>query len=212
MIQRIRFNFATFFPALLAAVALASAGCGDANNTSSTTNKDGGTAPAGNDTTGGTGQRNANGNGGASGDVTITAVDVDGFKNAVAKHKGKVVLVDYWATWCIPCRKTFPHTVEWSDKYGKEGLVVMSMSMDDADEKDRALEFLKEQKAAFPNLLSKLGGEEEAMQAFEIPGGSIPHYKIYGRDGKLFKAFSQDKQGWDHEDIEAAVKEALAAK
>jgi thiol:disulfide interchange protein len=92
--------------------------------------------------------------------ITLRVVTPQEYEAEVKKHKGKVVLVDFWATWCIPCLKNFHHSVEWQKKYAKSGLVVISVSMDDsdADTKEQALEFLKKQKAGtITNLQSSLG-------------------------------------------------------
>lgn len=147
-----------------------------------------------------------------AGKITLRIVTPKQYEAEIQKHKGKVVLVDFWATWCIPCIKNFHHSVEWQDKYAKSGLVVISVSMDDSDEdtKQAALDFLKKQKAAIINLQSSLGGEEEAMKAFGITGGALPHYKIYDKTGKEVKAFGVDPENpFGPADIEAALKQAL---
>ncbi len=144
--------------------------------------------------------------------VTVSLVTPQELGAAIEKHKGQVVLVDFWATWCIPCIKNFPHTVEWQKGYGDKGLAVISVSMDDTDEEKQTevLEFLKKQNATFTNFQSKLGGDEEGMQGFQIPGGAIPYYKLYDKTGKLAKTFEQDPcNPFDAKDIEAAIQEAL---
>ena len=150
-----------------------------------------------------------------TGDVTLKVVGPREFKAVLAKQKGKVVVVDFWATWCLPCLKHFPKTVEWSRKYPEKELVVISLSMDDSDpeSKAEALTFLKKQNATIINLMSSLGGEEKAMLAFEIAGGAIPHFKIYDRKGKVFKTFGGDPDNpFTHTDVEAALVKVLNRK
>jgi len=79
----------------------------------------------------------------------------------IGKYAGKVVLVDYWATYCVPCIKNFPHNKEWLDKYGDEKLVVITMFMDGEEESKEGLEFLKKQTGTRLDFRSSLGGEEE---------------------------------------------------
>ena len=151
----------------------------------------------------------------AAGNVTISPITPDELAQLLEKHKtaGKVVLLDCWATWCVPCRKGFPHTVALSRDHAGDGLEVISLAFEsDPDAPEKALEFLQEQNATFANYVSALGDEQSAFDAFNVT--SVPHYRVYGRDGTLLKTFSQDdpNQSFDHTDIEAAVKDALAAR
>ena len=70
----------------------------------------------------------------APADVTLITTDAAGLEAAIAAHKGKVVLVDYWATWCVPCIKAFPHTVALSRNYADKPFVAISVSVDTAEE------------------------------------------------------------------------------
>ena len=125
------------------------------------------------------------------GEVALTEIDGAGLKAAIAAHQGQVVLVDMWATWCIPCREKFPHVVELSRKHADEGLTVISLSIDDPAERDAVLEFLTEQDAAFENFIGTYGLGTEATDAFEY-GGEVPFYKLYDRSGELRHQFSGD--------------------
>ncbi len=150
----------------------------------------------------------------AAGEVKVDWIDAKGFKAAVAKHKGKVVLVDCWATWCVPCIKGFPETVSLSRKHAKKGLVVISLSFDDPEDEEtpaKVLKFLKKQQAAFPNYISRLDLDQGGSEAFGIEGGSLPHYKLYDRSGKLLKSFSNSDpdQEFSHEMLVEAVEDAL---
>ncbi len=142
----------------------------------------------------------------------IKPVDQAGLQAAVASHKGKVVLVDFWATWCAPCRKKFPHTVKLFNTHENEGLVVVAVAMDDVDARDDIENFLKEQRATFECVRSQDGASDESFEAFEIPGGSLPCLRLYDREGKVVRTFAIDPESekpFTDEDVAAAVIEAL---
>src|SRR5262245_38283815 len=101
--------------------------------------------------------KHANGNG-----VTVQAVNFDGYRKVVASHHGQVVVVDLWATWCIPCVQNFPHLVELHKKYFGRGVACVSLCLDNLGTEETAVEtmlpavrqFLSEQQASFDNLIA----------------------------------------------------------
>ncbi|WP_010582330.1 TlpA family protein disulfide reductase [Schlesneria paludicola] len=151
----------------------------------------------------------------ASNAISVRVVDKAGYDKAIAAYKGKVVVVDCWATWCNPCRKAFPQTVELSKTYASKGVVVVSLCFDNpvkGQASDAVKKFLTTSNATFENLLSSVDISEDGADVFEIPDGALPHFKIYGKDGKLFKTFqSGEGKEFTHEEIEAAVKAAVKA-
>lgn len=58
---------------------------------------------------------------------------LDGRPIALAHYRGKVVLLNFWATWCAPCRVEMPRFVEWQQRFGPQGLQVLGVSIDDDD-------------------------------------------------------------------------------
>jgi peroxiredoxin len=88
--------------------------------------------------------------------------DLSGKPLDIANYRGKVVLLDFWATWCTPCRAEIPEFVEYQNKYGGQGLQVMGISMDDDVTPVRA--FYQQFKMNYPvavgnaNLAENYGG------------------------------------------------------
>jgi thiol-disulfide isomerase/thioredoxin len=142
--------------------------------------------------------------------ITLEEIDKSGLEKILAAKRGQLVLVDAWATWCVPCRTGFKHTVALHERYNPQGLAVISLSMDDEAAHEEALKFLTEQGARFTNLRSRLEAEE-AFAQFDIEGGSLPHLKLYDRDGKLVKKFvsGDPDKVFSPEDIELAVRELI---
>lgn len=134
--------------------------------------------------------------------IKLTIGDEKLLEAMIAAHKGKVVFVDYWATWCHPCVEYFPHTVEMSHKYKEQGLETIAVSFDELEDEAKAREFLAGQGADFENLLSKYGVGTEANEAFGIE--QVPHFRLYDRKGEL-------RHKWDAkpEDADEKIKELL---
>ncbi|RIK85366.1 MAG: hypothetical protein DCC67_03890 [Planctomycetota bacterium] len=147
-------------------------------------------------------------------DAALKAVDRAGYDEAIRSLAGKVVLADFWATWCGPCLAQLPHTNELAKKYGPETLAVVTVSMDEADDAPRAAKLVRAKAAAAAvHLMSAQGGGPAAVEAFEIEGGSVPHYKLYDKSGKLRRTFGIDpgaERQFTPADIDAAVAELAA--
>ncbi len=93
--------------------------------------------------------------GAASSVPNITLKDLDGRDESLAQFKGKVVLVNFWATWCAPCRIEIPWLMDLQEKYGSQGFTVLGVAMDE-EGKSAIVPFV--QKERF-----KLGSESEPL-------------------------------------------------
>jgi len=142
--------------------------------------------------------------------VTVRVIDEKEFAEVLQRHRGKVVLVDFWATWCLPCMELFPHTVALHDKFAGRGLVVISVSMDQPSDEPKVLKFLQSKGAAFDNFISRYGGGSKSMESFRVSEGTLPHFQLFNRDGKLHKLFVASS-AFTQKDIDQAVKELLQA-
>lgn len=122
--------------------------------------------------------------------ISVRIVDEKEFAQVLGQHRGKVVLVDFWATWCAPCVAMFPHTVALHERFADRGLAVVSVSMDEPSNEQKVLEFLQSQRAAFDNFISRYGTGSESFEAFGVEDGTLPHLQLFDRQGKLHKRFS----------------------
>ena len=148
-------------------------------------------------------------------DVKLTEGDRETFAQIVSGHQGQVVLVDFWATWCGPCVKQFPHTIELAHKFRDRGLAVVTVSMNEPKERESVLAFLMRQKADVDNLLPVYGAGSEFLEAFDLRG-DVPFYKLYDRQGVLKFTFSADPEGIENcepiEMIDHRVEELLMSE
>ena len=106
--------------------------------------------------------------------------DVDGNQVSLASYKGKVVLLNFWATWCGPCKAEIPGFVRLQEKYRDQGLVIVGYSVDDTAEKAKA--YAAEYKMNYPILLGE--GREDVQDAYG-PIWGIPASFIISKDGKV---------------------------
>ena len=83
-----------------------------------------------------------------TGAVRFTRNDLNGDRVSLRRYRGKVILLNFWATWCVPCRLELPRFADWQKQYGPEGLQVIAVSMDDSPRPVRA--FVRKLKPNFP--------------------------------------------------------------
>jgi cytochrome c biogenesis protein CcmG/thiol:disulfide interchange protein DsbE len=112
--------------------------------------------------------------------LNFTLKNLTGAKVALSDFKGKVIILDFWATWCIPCRTEIPGFVELQTKYGDRGLQIVGLSVDDPLDKLNA--YVADMKMNYPVLQGK--GHPEILDAYQ-PIPSIPTSVVIGRDGRI---------------------------
>lgn len=96
----------------------------------------------------------------------------------LSEYHGKVVLLDFWASWCVPCRRSFPWMNEMQQKYGDAGLVIIAVNMD--AEHDAAQSFLDDYPSEFTIIYAPDG-----ELARELGVIAMPSSFVIGRDGEI---------------------------
>ena len=117
-------------------------------------------------------------------------------------YKGKVVYIDFWASWCGPCRESFPWMKKMQQQYGKDGLVIIAINVD--QDKKLADKFLSEFKPEFNVLFDKDG---KLAEDFKV--SSMPSSYVLDREGKprfKHKGFHADKQSQYETELNSLLK------
>jgi peroxiredoxin len=132
----------------------------------------------------------------------FSVVTTSGQPVTMANYKGHVLVIDFFATWCTPCSESIPHLVNLTRKYGKQGLQVLGMSVDEGG--DRVLKaFIADRKITYPVAIAN----EDLQTEYSLR--SIPTLYLINKKGAVVERF----QGYSQETgqaMEAAIKRLLA--
>lgn len=116
-----------------------------------------------------------------AGFMDVSLATVEGGRGSLATWKGKVMVINFWATWCAPCRKEMPEFVRMQQRLGAQGLQFVGVAIDEAD---KVGPFLREMGVTYPNLV----GEFEAMElsrSFGNQMGALPFTVVVDRSGRV---------------------------
>ena len=128
--------------------------------------------------------------------------DLDGKPLSVANYKGKLVMVDFWATWCGPCVGELPNVQKIYEKYHAKGFEIIGVSLD--KDKDKLTAFIKEKNMAWPQYFDGQGWQNKLAVQYGVE--SIPATFLLDKNGKII---AKDLRG---EALDAAVAKALTVQ
>jgi len=128
--------------------------------------------------------------------------DLDGKPLSVANYKGKIVMIDFWATWCGPCVGELPNVIKTYEKYHDKGFEIIGVSLD--KDKEKLTAFLKENKMTWPQYFDGRGWQNEVSSKCGV--NSIPSTYLLDKEGKIIA------KGLRGEALEAAVAKAVGAQ
>lgn len=118
--------------------------------------------------------------------VDLRLNDLSGVLQSLESLKGRIVILNFWATYCIPCRKEMPDLAAVQNEFAALGVQVIGVSTDDIADKQKVLQFVRETKVNFPIWM---GGSAEHMVKFGL-GTALPGTVIIDRDGNIARIIS----------------------
>jgi len=114
-------------------------------------------------------------------------IDLAGYQQILAKYHGKPLVVNFWATWCEPCRDEYPLIVELASEFKAQGVSVIGINMDDDSDMNLVRRFIARTQPNFPNYRQKPGIDLDAFYRGVNPEwkGTMPQTIFYARDGHI---------------------------
>jgi thiol-disulfide isomerase/thioredoxin len=134
----------------------------------------------------------------------LPTINETSYPKTIAAQKGKVVLVDFWATWCVPCRKEMPEVAKLEAKWKAKGLVVIPISADEPENDAAARAFLAKAGMKSQGFLKAPKDDDAFIRAIDAKwGGELPALVLYDKTGKKV-------QIWKGETAIATIEAAVA--
>jgi thiol-disulfide isomerase/thioredoxin len=113
--------------------------------------------------------------------VGLTLKDLKGQRARLQDYRGKVVVLNFWATWCLPCAKEMPTLVEAAREYGPQGVVFVAVSLDDRTTRPKIQDFVEKFQIDFPVWQ---GASTMDLQDLKL-GEAVPATAFIDRDGRI---------------------------
>jgi thiol-disulfide isomerase/thioredoxin len=137
----------------------------------------------------------------------LTPVDESGYRALLKSNAGSVVLVDFWATWCAPCRKEMPLLAKLDSRLHQKRFRLITISADEPEQEQAAVDFLAKSGIAGSAYLRRANDDDKFIASVDPKwSGALPAMFLYDRQGKLVRSFLGET---DMATIEAAIQKLL---
>ena len=131
----------------------------------------------------------------------------DGQRATLADYQGNLLVLDFYATWCAPCRKSIPRLIALHEKYAPRGVRIVGLNVGGADDRIKVSAFAQELSIQYP-----LGFPDQALTDFFLSDDqTIPQTFIFGRDGQLLRRFIGYDESTEVE-LQRVISEAVTNK
>ena len=138
----------------------------------------------------------------------LIPLDETAFRQMVAAHRGKVLLVDFWATWCSPCREEMPKLIALSGAQKHKGFDLVTISCDEPEQELAAAQFVDRQGAPAPHYVRHAKSDDDFINAIDSKwSGALPALFLFNREGKQVQEFIGET---DEKVLETAINKVLS--
>ena len=111
----------------------------------------------------------------------FAALDLNGEMRNIKEWDGKIIMLNFWATWCPPCKREIPHFIELQNEYGDQGFQIIGIAVDD---EDAVRQYVEEIGMNYPSLVVQDEGVTLAKR-YGNDIGALPYSVIINRDGEI---------------------------
>ena len=137
----------------------------------------------------------------------LIALDEASYPKTIAAKKGKVLLVNFWATWCEPCRKEMPSLAKMAESLKAKGLEFITVSADEPEDEKTALAFLAKAGIADPVFAKRARNDDNFINSIDSKwSGALPALILYDKTGKKVKTWIGES---DLKGLEAELRKLL---
>ena len=139
--------------------------------------------------------------------LALAPVDETSIQKVLSAQKGKVVVLNFWATWCVPCREEMPQLVAMQKRLAAKGLQLVTVSADEPESAAAAAKFIAEKGVPQPAYIKNAKNDEKFINSLDPKwSGAVPAIFIFDKTGKKVRSFIGEA---DLKAVEAAITKLL---